>query len=289
MGQQPWVGVAKEVPALEDDTTYGPASLREFGVTLDNFTGPFDLLLRLIARRQMDLTEVALAAVTGEFLTYIRRDPDLSSATDFLVVAATLLNMKAAALLPQTGVDDGVLDEDLEARDLLFARLLQYRAIQQVSEVLQGWWSKNAGAVARAVPLQEPYASLLPELRWNATPEFFASLAANALSEKPRPDEAQHVALPAASFDEQLGIVSARLRRGISHTFAELVEDAANSAVVVTRFLALLQLYRQGNLEFHQDGPMETLRVEWVVSTPGAQVAEEMADRHQDKEVAHEH
>jgi segregation and condensation protein A len=270
VAQKLWGDDNSDSEPLETESTYGPPSLREFDVSLENFTGPFDLLLRLIARRQMDLTQIALAAVTDEFLAYIRKQPDLSSATDFLVVAATLLHMKAAALLPKNAVEDDVLDEDLEARDLLFARLLQYRALQQAAEVLAKQWDKHAGTVARSVPLQEPYASRLPELRWTASPEFFASLAANALAEKPRPDEAQHVGRPAASFDEQLDIVRARLEEGSVASFADLVQDASNSAVVVTRFLALLQLYRQGNLAFHQDDPMATLRIEWVPPTPGA-------------------
>lgn len=273
MAQKLWGSDSGDAETLGADSTYGPPSLREFDVSLDNFTGPFDLLLRLIARRQMDLTEIALAAVTDEFLAYIRKHPDLSSATDFLVVAATLLHMKAAALLPKSGAEDDVVDEDLEARDLLFARLLQYRALQQAAEVLAHRWKVHAGTVARSVPLQEPYASLLPELRWTASPEFFASLAANALAEKTRPDEAQHVGRPAASFDEQLRIVTTRLRDGGVESFADLVADASNSAVVVTRFLALLQLYRQGNLAFHQDDPMSTLRIEWVPTTAGAEMA----------------
>lgn len=162
MAQKLWGDDNGDSEPLETESTYGPPSLREFDVSLENFTGPFDLLLRLIARRQMDLTQIALAAVTDEFLAYIRKQPDLSSATDFLVVAATLLHMKAAALLPKNAVEDDILDEDLEARDLLFARLLQYRALQQAAEVLVKQWDKHAGTVPRSVPLQEPYASLLP-------------------------------------------------------------------------------------------------------------------------------
>lgn len=269
---------AEDRDVVSAEASFGPASLREFDVELDNFTGPFDLLLRLIARRALDLTEVALASVTDEFLAYIRREPDLSSATDFLVVAATLLHMKALALLPSTGEDEA-LDEDLEARDLLFARLLQYKAIQQVAQVLQARWKDHAGAVPRAVPLQEPYASLLPELRWELTPQSLAALAAQALAEKTAPDEAQHVARPGASFDVELAVVTERLRgAGGAVTFDLLIADAANAAVVVTRFLALLQLYRQGNLVFRQTDPMGELDIEWSEddqpkpSPPGEQI-----------------
>ncbi len=178
----------QDLPTLEVDATYGPVSLREFDVSLTNFTGPFDLLLRLIASRQMDLTEVALAAVTDEFLGYIRRYPDLTSATDFLVVAATLLHMKAASLLPRVGDEDELAEEDLEARDLLFARLLQYRALQEAAAVLARCWEASSGTAPRLVPLQEPYASMLPELRWSLTKVELAQFAAEALAERPRPD-----------------------------------------------------------------------------------------------------
>ncbi len=249
---------------LEVEATYGPLSLREFDVTLENFTGPFDLLLRLIANRQMDLTEVALAAVTEEFLGYIRRYPDLTSATDFLVVAATLLHMKAASLLPRDSGEDDLADEDLEARDLLFARLLQYKALQDAGNVLRKRWDQHSRAVPRVVPLQEPYASMLPELRWSITKEGLAELAAGALAQRPRPDEADHVGRPAASFEVELAYVSDQLQGMRNATFAELIADADSGAVVVTRFLAVLQLYRQGNLEYDQPEPMGDLVVKWV-------------------------
>lgn len=254
----------QDLPTLEVDATYGPVSLREFDVSLTNFTGPFDLLLRLIASRQMDLTEVALAAVTDEFLGYIRRYPDLTSATDFLVVAATLLHMKAASLLPRVGDEDELAEEDLEARDLLFARLLQYRALQEAAAVLAQRWEASSGTAPRLVPLQEPYASMLPELRWSLTKVELAQFAAEALAERPRPDQAEHVGRPAASFEEELGFVSRHLRERGSATFAQIIEGAPSPAVVVTRFLAVLQLYRQGSLQFEQESPMATLAVKWV-------------------------
>lgn len=263
MNQQLW-DRAPDREAVDAEATFGPASLRQFDVELTNFTGPFDLLLRLIARRDLDLTEVALASVTDEFLAYMRREPDLTSATDFLVVAATLLHMKAAALLPGVNQDD-LLDEDLEARDLLFARLLQYKAIQQASAVLQGRWARFSGAVARTVPLEEPYASMLPQLRWTGSPQALAIIAASVLATKERPDEAQHVARPGASFEVELGVVTERIRKCEGRVdFSSIIADAANSAVVVTRFLALLQLYRQGDIDFYQPDPMGELAVAWT-------------------------
>ena len=242
--------------------TFGPATLRSFDVALDNFTGPFDLLLQLIARRDLDLTEVALAEVTDEFLAFIKQYPDLSSATDFLVVAATLLDMKAAALLPQLPGEEPA-DEDLEARDLLFSRLLQYRAFKDAAEVLAGRWKEFSSAVPRAVPLEQPYASMLPELRWTLTPQALALMATEALAEKARPDMADHVARLSVSLDEELLIVSQRLQTDGECTFGGLIEDTSDLAVVVTRFLALLELYRRGDVAFEQPEPMGELIIQW--------------------------
>lgn len=256
--------VSTDDATLEVEATYGPVSLREFDVTLTNFTGPFDLLLRLISSRQMDLTEVALAAVTEEFLGYIRRYPDLTSATDFLVVAATLLHMKAASLLPRMGDEDDLAEEDLEARDVLFARLLQYKALQEAAADLGRRWDASRGTAPRLVPLQEPYSSMLPELRWSLTRVELAELAAGALAERPRPDQAEHVGRPQASFEVEFSYVARRLEQMGQATFAQMIEEAQSGAVVVTRFLAVLQLYRQGSLKFEQAGPMEELAMTWV-------------------------
>ncbi|MFT0763225.1 ScpA family protein [Actinomyces sp. F1_1611] len=239
-----------------------PAELDAFQVELEVFQGPFDLLLQLIARRQLDITEIALAQVTDEFIAHMRRVPDLSTTTEFLVVAATLLEMKAAQLLPQTERDPGV-DEDLSARDLLFSRLLQYRAFKGAAETIRERLSQQRLAVPRSVPLEPQFAQLLPELVWQTTPEQLAALALGALAEKPRPDQAQHVNRPGASLEEELAIVEKRLRRGREATFADLVQDAANVAVVVTRFLAVLELYRRGDVQFTQPQELGPLTIRW--------------------------
>ncbi|WP_350257239.1 ScpA family protein [Scrofimicrobium sp. R131] len=239
-----------------------PAELDAFQVELEVFQGPFDLLLQLIARRQLDITEIALAQVTDEFIAHMRRVPDLSTTTEFLVVAATLLEMKAAQLLPQTERDPGV-DEDLSARDLLFSRLLQYRAFKGVAETIRERLSQQRLAVPRSVPLEPQFAQLLPELVWQTTPEQLAALALGVLAEKPRPDQAQHVNRPGASLEEELAIVEKRLRRGREATFADLVQDAANVAVVVTRFLAVLELYRRGDVQFTQPQELGPLTIRW--------------------------
>ncbi len=199
----------------------------------------------------------------------MRQAPDLSSATDFLVVAATLLDMKAAALLPQMPGEEPSA-EDLEARDLLFARLLQYRAFKDAAAVLSELWLTSAGGVPRAVPLEQPYASMLPELRWSTTPEHLALIAESALVSKPRPDLAEHVARISASLDEELKVVRDRLRSDGSATFSQLIEGAAAPAIVVTRFLALLELYRRGRVSFDQPEPMGRLLITWREKRRGA-------------------
>lgn len=250
--------------ALEvDQETFGPQTLRDFDVDLENFQGPFDLLLRLIARKDLDVTEVALADVTEEFLAYMRSSPDLSSATDFLVVAATLLDMKAAALLPKLPGQEPS-EEDLEARDLLFARLLQYRGFKRASALLKQKWNKYSGGVARLTPLEEPFTRVLSPLVWKTSTDQLAEIAARVLGEAPRPDLADHVARPAASLEEQLQILTGLLSEEGKATFTQLTSDASSVAVIVVRFLGLLELYRRGAVGFHQKHPMGKLTVTWL-------------------------
>lgn len=255
------VGIPENVERdpLEGET-FGPPTLRGFEVRLDNFEGPFDLLLRLIANREMDLTQVALSEVTDEFLSYVRQNRSLGSATDFLVVAATLLHMKSAALLPKVERDEGPLDEDLEVWDLLFARLLQYQAFKQVAEEFSARWSEHAAAVGRAVPMGPPFDALLSPLKWSVTADDLARLAAASLTAAPRPDLAEHVARHDVSFDDQLEEVRDLIQRERTTTFASLTQDQP-SPVVVARFLALLVLYREGLVEFHQERQMGELTI----------------------------
>lgn len=233
---------------------------------LDNFEGPFDLLLRLIANREMDLTQVALSEVTDEFLSYLRQNRSLGSATDFLVVAATLLHMKSAELLPKVEREEGPLDEDLEAWDLLFARLLQYQAFKQVAESFSVRWSENAAAVGRAVPMEPPFDALLSPLKWAVTADDLARLAAAALTVAPRPDLAEHVARHDVSFDQELEEVRDLIRREGMTTFAALTKDEP-SPVIVARFLALLVLYREGRVEFQQSHQMGELTIRSIEPT----------------------
>ena len=237
-----------------------------FAVSLPVFEGPFDLLLSLIARKKLDITEVALAQVTDEFIAFMKASPDLSRTTEFLVVAATLLDMKAAHLLPRIDEEANASEADLEARDLLFSRLLQYRAFKEAAKSIDQRMGEYGSYVARDVPLEPHFASLLPELRWLTTPEDLARLAADALSSTSPTVQVAHLHDPVVPVREQALVVSAMLADAGRMTFHELVVDAPTRAVVVSRFLALLELYRRGAIEFEQDGALGTLTIQWTGS-----------------------
>jgi segregation and condensation protein A len=244
-----------------------------FEVHLDVFQGPFDLLLGLIGKHKLDITEVALARVTDEFIAHIRSNGtewDLGQASEFLVVAATLLDLKAARLLPSASVED---EEDLallEARDLLFARLLQYRAFKQVADVMAGRIAEASRRHARSVSLEAHFASLLPELVMSITPEQLAMIAARALTPRPIPTVGlEHLHAPAVSVREQAAVIVGRLRRQRSLTFRTLTTDADTTLVVVARFLALLELFRDGSVTFEQVTPLGELTIRWTGSDSG--------------------
>ena len=254
-------------PGREDGEQQG------FRVHLDNFEGPFDLLLGLISKHKLDITEVSLHKVTDDFIAHIRshgREWDLDQASHFLLVAATLLDLKAARLLPSGEVDD---EEDLallEARDLLFARLLQYRAYKEVAKVLAARMAEAGRRFPRLVPMEPRFANLLPEVLLGLGPEEFARLAAKALAPKAPPAvSVEHMYQPKASVKEQAAIVVALLRRLRRTTFRVLAADAEGTYEVVARFLALLELYRAQAVLFEQDEPLGELHVIWTGADDG--------------------
>ncbi|WP_198664008.1 segregation and condensation protein A [Jiangella endophytica] len=238
----------------------------KFEVHLANFEGPFDLLLTLIAKHKLDVTEVALSQVTDEFIAYIKvSDWDLDETSEFLVVAATLLDLKAARLLPSGEVED---EDDLallEARDLLFARLLQYKAYKEVAGVLAARFAAEALRFPRAVGLEERYASLLPEVVVGLGPEELAMLAAKVLTPKPPPLVGlTHLHQPRVSVREEALVVVDRLRRSRILTFRTLAADCPTTLHVVARFLSLLELYREKAVAFEQVVALGELTVRWT-------------------------
>lgn len=247
-------------------TRHGRAS---FEVHLDQFDGPFDLLLGLIGRRRLDVTEIALAAVTDEFMAHLRAqqesggDWDLSETTEFLLVAATLLDLKASRLLPRLDGEEEDL-ELIEARDLLFARLLQYRAFKEVAGVLQARMETVGRAVPRQAGLDAHFANLLPELVLGVDPEGLARCAALAMIPKPVPQvPLEHLHAAQVSVSEQAQLVSEVLRARERMSFEELVADTTSSLVVVVRFLVLLELFREGQVVFEQEEALGPLLVCW--------------------------
>ena len=244
-----------------------------FAVRLDNFEGPFDLLLSLIAKHKLDITEVALSQVTVEFIAHIKAAGpqwDLEQTSSFLLVASTLLDLKAARLLPQGDIED---EEDLallEARDLLFARLLQYRAFKQVASVLEQRMAGETRRHPRAVGLEERFAGLLPEVLIGLGLEEFAALAAKALTPKPVLElSLAHIHAPTVSVKEQGAIVVDRLRRQKTMTFRALTRDSPDTLTTVARFLSLLELFREGAVSFDQMSPLGELTVRWTGAEDG--------------------
>ena len=239
-----------------------------FAVTLDNFSGPFDLLLSLIGKREMDVTEVALSAVTDEFISYLKTvdtGENLDKASEFIVVAATLLDLKVAGLLPQGELVDAEDVALLEARDLLFARLLQYRAFKQAAVWFAEHGAAEAERHARSVRLEQKYRVTTPELVWTLSPDVFAALATLALAPREAPTVGlDHLHAPLVSIREQAAIVVAMLRHRDLLTFRELVAGVDAKGVVVARFLALLELYRHASISFEQIEPLGELSVRWV-------------------------
>jgi segregation and condensation protein A len=247
-----------------------------FSVHLSNFDGPFDLLLQLISRHKLDITEVSLSLVTDEFIAYIRalevsgEGWRLDQATEFLVVAATLLDLKAARLLPSGEVED---EEDLallEARDILFARLLQYRAFKEIAASFQTMIEAADKAFPRVVALDPALSALLPEVLIGVGPERFASIAERVLTPKAPPVVAvEHLHMALVSVSEQSKLVVEALRHSKTMSFRSLCHDADSTMVVVARFLALLDLYRQGNLRFNQVIALGELQISWTGSDEG--------------------
>ncbi len=254
---------------LESGDAPAPSAPREqgFHVHLDVFDGPFDLLLSLIAKRRLDVTLVAIASVTDEFISYIRfagDDWDLDQASEFLVVAATLLDLKVARLLPSADEDEDDLAL-LEARDLLFARLLQYRAYKEVAALFSDQMVLAARRFGRDVALEPQFADLLPEVVLGIDAAALADLAARAELPRLAPViDVGHVHAPTVNVREQAAVIAARLRATGQATFRSLISDCTATMEVVGRFLALLELYRESVVVFSQVEPLGDLHVRWV-------------------------
>ncbi|MEU3269205.1 segregation/condensation protein A [Saccharomonospora sp. NPDC006951] len=270
-------------PQLDGQVPEEEGASPRFKVRLANFEGPFDLLLQLISQHQLDVTEVALHRVTDDFIAYTRNlgaEWDLDETTEFLVIAATLLDLKAARLLPSAEVED---EDDLallEARDLLFARVLQYRAYKQVAALFA---ELEAGALRRyprSVTLEERYLGLLPEVMLGVTPDKFAEIAAGVFRPKPPPTVSlDHIHAGKVSVREHAAILRLRLAEAGEATFGQLVDDCEHTVEIVARFLALLELYRESSVNFEQLEALSELHVRWT----GGSVEEASAEAERDR------
>ena len=265
---------------LTESTTPAPSitdgRVAGFSVHLTNFDGPFDLLLQLISRHKMDITEIALGTVTDEFIAYIRdleksdEGWDLDKTTEFLVVAATLLDLKAAKLLPSGEIDDEADLALLEARDLLFARLLQYRAFKEIASIFNERIEREEKTFARTVALEPHFAQLLPEVLIGVGAERFAAIANRVLTPKTAPTfSIDHIHRPLVSVAEEATRVVEHLRRTGRATFRALIEGADSTLVIIARFLSLLELYREGVVRFEQMVSLGELQITWVGTATG--------------------
>ena len=249
-----------------------------FRVNLEVYSGPFDALLGMIANNRLELTEVSLSSITEEFLTYVRGldfTKNMDEASAFLDIASILVEAKSVAILP--GGEDSQHDEQslevLRERDLLFARLLQYRAYKQAAGDFRARIAANSGRFPHPAAMDEGVAAMLPELVWTLTPLELAQLAAQVIANAPA-SEVPSVDLRAQSLVVRDRLIAALESKGDqSMSFSELTRDCTSRIEVVVRFMAVLVFFKQGVLQYQQDGPFAELHLRWV---PG--VDETMSD-----------
>jgi segregation and condensation protein A len=238
-----------------------------FSLNIGNFEGPFDLLLSLISKHQLDVISISLSEVTKDFIAYVRtleEADQLDEASEFLVVAATLLDLKIAELLPKGEVVDPEDVALLEARDLLFARLLQYRAFKDISAWFLNAISLESRRVFRSVRLEERFRQQQPELIWTVSLQDFARLAEETMAPREIPMVGlTHLYAPRISIREQAAEVVAMLRSAKTLTFRELISSIRDRAVLVARFLSILELYRLGAVSFEQNESLGPLQITW--------------------------
>jgi len=238
-----------------------------FAVSLSNFEGPFDLLLSLISKHEMNITEVSLSRVTDEFISYLKQldeAEEMEQASEFLVIAATLLDLKIAGLLPRGEVVDAEDVALLEARDLLFARLLQYRAFKEVATWFNTALNLESTRISRDVRMEERFKNQQPELVWTLTAEEFGRLAEETMRTREIPMVGiTHLHASRVSIREQATAVVEMLRKLGTVTFFEVIREVKDRAIIVARFLAVLELYRLSALVFEQDSPLGDLKLTW--------------------------
>jgi segregation and condensation protein A len=252
-------------------------------VTVGDFEGPFDLLLQLIAQRRVDVYDVALSDITDDYLAVVRTmdTVDLEATTEFLVIAATLVELKAARLLPSD--DEPDIDEfAVNARDLLYARLLDFQVFAEAAAFLGGRLEDQQGYIARAVPLEEPFVGLVPPARLDLTPEDIANLYGDVLAqvaERTRPVDTSHLPPIEITVEQASDMVIEGLRScGGRSTFRALTQSCASRIDVAVSFLAILDLYKSERVEVSQASNFGELVVELLSDEAAALVSGDAAD-----------
>ncbi len=262
----------EQLDAVRSTSSTQSTSSDGFTVTLDSYSGPFEVLLSLLAQRKLELTEISLSEITDDFLTYVKglhMVDDADQISSFIDVASVLVEAKSASLIPHDDDDDFDLSiESLRERDLLFARLLQYRAFKQAGEDFRVRLATNSGRFIHPAYVDNAIAAMLPELAWSVKPEDLARMAALALSNAPRSEvRVDQLHIPLVNLRQQAGIVRDKLRTAgnkVDVTFDELTQDTHETLEIVARFLALLAFFKQGVVQFKQEGPFESLHVRWL-------------------------
>ncbi|MFR3543073.1 MAG: segregation and condensation protein A [Bifidobacterium longum] len=265
-----------EGSSAEAEISTEESSTSGFQVNLEVYSGPFDALLGMIANNKLELTEVSLSSITEEFLTYVRGldfTKNMDEASAFLDIASILVEAKSVAILP--GGEDSQHDEQslevLRERDLLFARLLQYRAYKQAAGDFRARIAANAGRFPHPAAMDEGIAAMLPELVWTLTPLELAQLAAQVIANAPASEVSIHqLHVPLVDLRAQSLVVRDRLIAALeskgdqSMSFSELTRDCTSRIEVVARFMAVLVFFKQGVLQYQQDGPFAELHLRWV-------------------------
>lgn len=257
----------------------------EFSVSLSDFEGPFNVLLGLIAAKKLELTRVSLTQVTDEFVTYVSHLNASSGAdaiSSFILVASVLVEAKSICLLPQEGMDrQGEDFEALRAKDLLFARLLQYRAFKQAADAFSQRMHQTEGFHPHPLQPEPRFDQLRHRISWTMRPEDFALLAARVFLDAPRQTVSlSQLHVPQADLREQSAIVKNRLAQA-QHPllFSDLVADAKDRGVVVARFLAVLLFFKLQFLRFRQEDPFSPLSLKWIASEKDYESQKEWIDK----------
>jgi segregation and condensation protein A len=245
-----------------------------YEVSTPVFEGPFDLLLHLILKEEVDLWEISLIRIVDAFVAEVERMQrvDLESTTEFLLIAATLIELKARRLLP--GRDDIELDEELsrfEERDLLLARLLDCKTFQDAAKVLHAHIASAALSVPRSAGPEEPFRSLVPDPLERVSLDAFLAAAISALTPPAAPEvRTDHVAPIRASVRDAVETILALLPSAGAVRFRDLTVGVHEKLEVIVRFLAVLELYKQGVIDLEQSESFSDLIV--VPLAPGERV-----------------